>query len=271
MNTQVQSTVSTFQFQPSFDVRVVVIDGNPWFVASDVAAALEYRNAPDMTRFLDDDEKGTHNLRTLSSDDKGRGGGDQQMTVINESGLYSAILKSRKPEAKKFKKWVTSEVLPSIRKTGSYTAPVTIEKMTGKQEIQIKHLVWNMASCFGHKESASQAVWNVIRVHFGLKNFTDLPATRFEEAVALLEKLNRDIAEPYKEFKHDLELTVIDQYLGQALPWTPYLKRELMRKFKEAIPNQPNWLTIAQRLGVEGRRVQIDATDRLHSVTSAAL
>lgn len=263
MNAQVQNSVSVFQFQPSFDVRVIVIDGNPWFVASDVAAALEYRDAANMTRFLDDDDKGTHNVSTPS--------GSQQMTIINESGLYSAILKSRKPEAKKFKKWVTSEVLPSIRKTGSYTAPVVIEKMTGKQEIQIKHLVWNMASCFGHKESASQAVWNVIRVHFGLKNFTDLPATRFEEAVALLEKLNRDIAEPYKEFKHDLELTVIDQYLGQALPWTPYLKRELMRKFKEAIPNQPNWLTIAQRLGVEGRRVQIDATDRLHSVTSAAL
>ncbi len=67
-----------------------------------------------MTRILDDDEKGTQIVRTL--------GGEQSVSVINESGLYSAILRSRKPEAKAFKKWVTSDVLPSIRKTGSYSA-----------------------------------------------------------------------------------------------------------------------------------------------------
>ena len=106
--------LSVFSFE-SREVRTIAIDGAPWFVAEDIATALEYRNAPDMTRNLDDDEKGTQIVRTP--------GGDQEMTVINESGLYSAILKSRKPEAKRFKKWVTSEVLPSIRKTGSYSAP----------------------------------------------------------------------------------------------------------------------------------------------------
>lgn len=97
-------------------VRVVTgAGGEPWFVAADVAAVLEYRMASDMTRALDDEERGTQIVRTPS--------GDQEMTVINESGLYSAILRSRKPEAKAFKKWVTSEVLPSIRKTGGYQAP----------------------------------------------------------------------------------------------------------------------------------------------------
>lgn len=100
------------------NVRVLVIQGEPWFVASDVALALLYREAKDMTRNLDDDEKGTHIVGTP--------GGSQHMTTINESGLFSAILRSRKPEAKRFKKWVTSEVLPSLRKHGSYsisTAP----------------------------------------------------------------------------------------------------------------------------------------------------
>lgn len=97
-------------------VRVVTdAQGEPWFVAADVAQSLEYRMASDMTRSLDDDEKGTQIVRTPS--------GDQEMLVINESGLYSAILKSRKPEAKRFKRWVTHEVLPAIRKTGRYTAP----------------------------------------------------------------------------------------------------------------------------------------------------
>lgn len=94
-------------------VRVVTdVQGEPWFVAADVAQSLDYRMASDMTRSLDDDEKGTQTVRTPS--------GDQEMLVINESGLYSAILKSRKPEAKRFKRWVTREVLPAIRKTGRY-------------------------------------------------------------------------------------------------------------------------------------------------------
>ena len=99
-------------------VRVVTdVQGEPWFVAADVAQSLDYRMASDMTRSLDHDEKGTQIVRTPS--------GDQEMLVINESGLYSAILKSRKPEAKRFKRWVTREVLPAIRKTGRYAPNTT--------------------------------------------------------------------------------------------------------------------------------------------------
>lgn len=103
--------VIPFQFDAR-EVRTLLIDDQPWFVAADVSCALEYRIAGDMTRNLDDDEKGTQIVRTP--------GGDQEMLVINESGLYSAILRSRKAEAKRFKKWVTAEVLPAIRKHGRY-------------------------------------------------------------------------------------------------------------------------------------------------------
>lgn len=109
--------LTTFNFN-SITVRTITdSEGNPWFVAADVASILDYRTAKDMTRNLDDDEKGGQIVPTP--------GGDQEMTVINESGLYSAILKSRKPEAKAFRKWVTSDVLPSIRKTGSYSVDTT--------------------------------------------------------------------------------------------------------------------------------------------------
>lgn len=95
------------------DVRVIIDEnGEPWWVATDVAKILEYRDSSNLVRRLDDDEKGTRSASTL--------GGEQDLTVINESGLYSSILGSKKPEAKAFKKWVTSEVLPAIRKTGSY-------------------------------------------------------------------------------------------------------------------------------------------------------
>lgn len=96
-------------------VRSLTIDGEPWFVAADVADALTIGRTDDAVSRLDDDEKGAATIRTP--------GGEQQMTVINESGLYSLILTSRKPAAKRFKKWITSEVLPSIRKTGAYIGP----------------------------------------------------------------------------------------------------------------------------------------------------
>lgn len=104
--------IVAFDFE-SNDVRVVMSeDGDPWFVAADVCAAMTL--STEQTRRLDDDEKG---LRTVQTP-----GGQQEMVTINESGLYSLILTSRKAEAKRFKRWVTREVLPSIRKTGSYAA-----------------------------------------------------------------------------------------------------------------------------------------------------
>jgi prophage antirepressor-like protein len=99
------------------DVRTVAIDGEPWFVAADVCAILEIGRVHDAVRGLDDDEKGAESIRTL--------GGEQSVSVINEPGLYSLILRSRKPEAKAFKRWITHEVLPAIRRTGGYVAPMT--------------------------------------------------------------------------------------------------------------------------------------------------
>lgn len=94
-------------------IRSAMIDGQPWFVATDIARVLDYSRERDMHRILDSDEKGAHIVRTP--------GGDQEMTVINQSGLYHAILKSRKPEARRFRKWVTAELLPELNRTGSYS------------------------------------------------------------------------------------------------------------------------------------------------------
>jgi prophage antirepressor-like protein len=95
-------------------LRCVQINGEAWFVASDVCALLGIGRVNDATTGLDEDEKGTATIRTP--------GGDQQMATVNEPGLYSLILRSRKAAAKVFKRWVTHEVLPAIRKTGGYLA-----------------------------------------------------------------------------------------------------------------------------------------------------
>ena len=116
----------------SHSVRIVMRDGEPWFVATDVASALGYSSPKDAAEHLDADEKGSATTRTP--------GGDQKVTVINESGLYALVLRSRKPEARKFAKWVTSEVLPSIRKTGRYEKPgreMTVNEMVEKMTRQV--------------------------------------------------------------------------------------------------------------------------------------
>lgn len=106
------NSLTPFNFGQS-TIRTTTIGEAVWFVCTDVAEALGYRNAPDASRHLDEDEKGTQIVRTL--------GGDQTLTIINESGLYTLVLRSRKPEARKFAKWVTGEVLPAIRKSGGYS------------------------------------------------------------------------------------------------------------------------------------------------------
>jgi anti-repressor protein len=109
----------TIFFYQSKEVRSFIDKrGEPYFIASDIANLLGYRSTSDATRILDTDEKGVMTVLTP--------GGPQKLTTLNESGLYSLIFLSRKPEVKSFKKWVTSEVLPSIRKTGSYGQKVDL-------------------------------------------------------------------------------------------------------------------------------------------------
>ncbi|MBQ3455226.1 MAG: hypothetical protein IJG36_02205, partial [Synergistaceae bacterium] len=101
--------------------------GEVWLVAKDVAKILGLQNIRQNMNDLEDDEKGVCNVYTP--------GGMQDMTVINESGLYNLIFRSRKDEAKQFRRWVTHDVLPSIRKTGTYTVPTAQEKPEKKSHM----------------------------------------------------------------------------------------------------------------------------------------
>ena len=107
-------------------VRTVVIDGMPWFVAKDVCEALELSDVSMSVAKLDDDEKLVQKLFVS--------GQNRDMIIVNESGLYTLIMRSNKPEARSFRKWVTSEVLPSIRATGQYTMPQLVENRLAAME-----------------------------------------------------------------------------------------------------------------------------------------
>lgn len=105
------------------DIRTVIIDNEPWFVGKDVADALGYTNSRKaISDHVDEEDKGVTKRDTL--------GGKQELTIINESGLYALIFGSKLESAKRFKHWVTSEVLPAIRKTGAYAMPKQQSKAT---------------------------------------------------------------------------------------------------------------------------------------------
>lgn len=107
------NALTIFQSKEFDEVRTTIQDGEPWFVAADVCRVLGITNSRNAVSRLDDDEKGVHSMDTPS--------GTQNMSIINESGVYSIIFTSRKPEAKAFKRWVTHDVLPTLRKQGYYS------------------------------------------------------------------------------------------------------------------------------------------------------
>lgn len=113
-------------------IRTVVQNGEPWFVAADVCKALDLGDTHKAVERLEEDEKGRNSIPTL--------GGNQDMTIVSEPGLYSLVLGSRKPEAKAFKRWITHEVIPAIRKHGMYATPDTVEKMLEDPDTMIQIL-----------------------------------------------------------------------------------------------------------------------------------
>jgi len=121
--------LQVFKNQEFGSVRTLMINSEPWLVGKDVAEVLGYKNTRDaLSKHVDDEDKGVAKCDTL--------GGTQNIAIINESGLYSLIISSKLESAKKFKRWVTSEVLPTLRKTGQYQ----VKELSG-QELMAKALI----------------------------------------------------------------------------------------------------------------------------------
>lgn len=175
------TAITPFNFN-EHAVRVIQIEDAPWFVATDVAESLGYKSPKDAASYLDDDEKGSAIVRTP--------GGEQKLTVINESGLYALVLRSRKPEARKFAKWVTSEVLPAIRKTGSYSLPYTAQprdKLTLDQGDELRSMLETAAQKLPPEKRGTflQSGWAKLRAHTGV-NYRQIPQAAHTDALSLL-------------------------------------------------------------------------------------
>ena len=178
------TAITPFNFN-EHAVRVIQIEDAPWFVATDVAESLGYKSPKDAASYLDDDEKGSAIVRPP--------GGDQKLTVINESGLYALVLRSRKPEARKFAKWVTSEVLPAIRKTGKYertALPYTAQprdKLTLDQGDELCAMLETAAQKLPPEKRGQflQTGWAKLKKHTGV-NYRQIPQAAHTDALSLL-------------------------------------------------------------------------------------
>jgi prophage antirepressor-like protein len=189
------NNIQIFKNNEFGEVRTLVVEGEPWFVGKDVAESLGYAKARNAiaTHVDGEDKKDAPIQGTL--------GGVQEMTIINESGLYSLIFGSKLESAKRFKRWVTSEVLPSIRKTGSYQKPLSPQEMMRIQlgmiddhEDRIKNLESNMVIDYGQQQTLRQHVNKAVLNALGGKG---------TEAYAYISKVvfaecNRDLQDRFK-------------------------------------------------------------------------
>lgn len=196
------------------EIRTVTVDGEPWFCLMDVCKALAIKNTTMTAQRLDEDE--------LTKLDLGSRAGDTNF--ITESGLYAVILRSDKPNAKKFRKWVTSEVLPQIRTTGTYQKPMTPQEMMRVQlgmidghEERITHLEHTMTIDYGQQQELKKAVnKRVVEVlggkgapaykemskkvfaecnhdiqdYFGVNSRNNIPSVRYKESLEYAEYWN---------------------------------------------------------------------------------
>lgn len=147
--------MEVYTFNPNnAPVRVQVINGEPWFVAKDICDALTLENSRKATASLDDDEKRVSPIVTPS--------GTQQMSVVNESGLYNLIFQSRKAEARAFRKWVTGEVLPTIRRTGRYELKRKTEVVRRRRRAEVDAetlgLLWLIGESLWHGDQKAVAM-----------------------------------------------------------------------------------------------------------------
>lgn len=209
-----------FEFEGQ-GVRMTLRDDEPWFVASDVCRVLEIQKPENAFARLDADEKDTHIVGTP--------GGPQRMTIINESGLYSLILTSRKEAARRFKKWITSEVLPTLRRTGAYVMTAEDEdlpsladgKVFGLRVAKVNAAARMIAvanSIYGPE--AARALWEA---EPGLprisgKAISVLAGTAEDDPVGCFRHLMRQAAGGGRSVGQMLSLGLHDRPAARALP-----------------------------------------------------
>lgn len=199
------SNIQIFNFDKSYQVRTALKGDEPYFCLADVSAILALQNRPVSTFNLD--PKGVAKLSTPTK------GGVQQITFINEPNLYRVIFRSNKAEAVKFQNWVFDEVLPTIRKTGTYTVPtVQSNTLSDKDWTNLKRLVWLCERNFKMQGSAGHAIWSRLRAVTGVKSPAKFSREHLPIIATELERIFR-MSEQYARARQATEQLIIRNVL----------------------------------------------------------
>ena len=191
-------------------VRIVEKGGEPWFVAKDGCDMLALGTPRSSIALLDEDERGVHSMDTPS--------GKQEMGIISEAGLYSLIIRSRKPEAKAFKRWVTHDVLPSIRKTGAYLSP-------GMSNEQVKALVATLEEEMYRRIQAENRL-SKLEAHAEELARAAIPTTPFGELSLKTGRPRTRLVRNYLRSSQEVKQEHLGAYIQLLLPL--YAARELL-------------------------------------------
>ena len=215
------NSVLSFNFNQN-QIQVINKDGEAWFIASEIAAMFGYRDSHNLTRILDDDEADTHNMSIRSENGIKQ---SRTVTIINESGFYHAAFKSRKPEVRPFRKWVTSEVLPAIRKTGSYSGrlkPKAPRKalpsgLTHEQQAEVKalHNILIQSVPFEKQKALAITLWSAVKSKFKV-GYKDVPPEQFPEVLSLMARVAVEKGAQYREAEAVNLETVPKLFASQA-------------------------------------------------------
>ena len=212
------------------EIRTVNIDGEPWLIGKDVAKALGYGSGKSLanavTKHVADEDKGVTEMMTP--------GGKQNLVIINESGLYALIFGSKLESARRFKRWVTSEVLPTIRKTGGYQKPLTQQEMMRIQlgmiddhESRIENLENNMTIDYGQQMVLQDAVNKTVVECLGGK---DSEAYR-EISKKVFAECNRDLKHRFQvNARNNVQKLRFEEAVEYAKNWRPCTNTQIMIK-----------------------------------------
>ena len=247
-------TLPSFAFNEK-PLRVILIDGEPWFVAVDVCNAIGIENARMAVQKLDEDER----MQVIDSNTVNSTDGTQinnLLNVVSESGMNALVLRCRDAMtpgtvAHQYRKWVTAEVLPSIRKTGSYSLKQEQQPapryITNHQYQQLRNKIGDLAARTLNSNSAESYLWNKLRFELNLENSTKLPADQFEQAEALVNAMQKTYFAKggVHEFLRELSTHLLREHVCEGVPLTNDLRNHWRKQTGLVLPQPLNWKALA--------------------------
>lgn len=232
----------------SHSIRVVFIDGNPWFVLQDLLDAMGSSTQPSVAvasikQGLGDGVNAVYPI--LDSLNR-----EQQATIVAEAGATYLVSRSNTDTGRRLNRFLHAEVLPTLRKTGRYELhQVKPSPISNQQRVQLRQAIdLALTGCYHDLGNGGPAaVANRLRVRFGVASLDDLPADRFQEALAEVARVQADLR-AYFTFRAELRDFVVREIIGAGTPWTPDLARKWRAKMGHTLPDRPEWMQIQRQL-----------------------